>query len=484
MVSDPISALLTSSFTAINGPQAQLCTPSLSSASLPVQQHQGRRRVATTKRRRRNPTVAQYLCLGPSSESNHPEQHVSASDRTRNRSASISKRRKLGNKDDSTHDDMQSGNQNPSIQMRVSEILRVAETRHSAAASSKVFYDKPLISSTTPEQDAATQTSWNLSKQTSGAKSQRSYHDTAIPKSMRTEIDDLVEIPSSLYAFRNYPVTPLPTSEVGREMDVFYQITSGSSTSIVDDDDEDFNDDLNDEEFLELTSQIAYQTGDPTDSLSSPCHSDSTHTVYVGEECTSPATKLPASAGKEDDHGNCQCSSKKFVSPMTLTSRLLASTGDIDFADARKPIVRSPFPEAVRDRSPIIGLSSDTILRTCFRVGEAINQAHQSSKNGKHVVLELYARILVSSRDDAKQNFTFCDLFHGKPPHVKGIYDGARWQSVQLFDYDSKRLLQQGRICRCMGTMKRDDNEWIMSVSGIWEATWNDIKWVQGIVNA
>ena len=169
---------------------------------------------------------------------------------------------------------------------------------------------------------------------------------------------------------------------------------------------------------------------------------------------------------------------------MTLTSRLLASTGDIDRADARKPIARSPFPEAVRDRSPIIGLSSDALLRTCFRVGEAINQAHQSSKSGKHILFELYARVLESTREEAKQNFTFCDLFHGKPPYIKGTYDGARWQPVQLFDYDSKRLLQQGRICRCMGTMKRDGKEWAMSVSSIWEATWDDIKWVKGIVNA
>jgi NADPH-dependent glutamate synthase beta subunit-like oxidoreductase len=124
------------------------------------------------------------------------------------------------------------------------------------------------------------------------------------------------------------------------------------------------------------------------------------------------------------------------------------------------------------------------LLRTCFRIGEAINQAHQASKSGKPIMFELYARIFDSTREDTKQYFTFCDLFHAKPPYIKAVYEGAIWKAVELFDYDSKRLLQHGRICRCMGTMKRDGKEWIMVVANIWEATWDDIKWVEGIVNA
>jgi hypothetical protein len=91
--------------------------------------------------------------------------------------------------------------------------------------------------------------------------------------------------------------------------------------------------------------------------------------------------------------------------------------------------------------------------------------------------------VLASERTDKEQYFTFCDLFHAHPPHVKGVYNAASWKSVQLFEYDSRRLLQQGRICRCIGTMKRDGKEWVMTVLNIWEATWEDIEWVEGIVN-
>jgi hypothetical protein len=35
-----------------------------------------------------------------------------------------------------------------------------------------------------------------------------------------------------------------------------------------------------------------------------------------------------------------------------------------------------------------------------------------------------------------------------------------------------------------MGKMKREGKEWVMTVLNIWEAKWDDIKWVEGIVNA
>jgi len=239
------------------------------------------------------------------------------------------------------------------------------------------------------------------------------------------------------------------------------------------------DDDLDDEEFLKLASDIIDTGGSVHDQSSSPLKRDLDQ--GRARNGTPSATPSTATIGTEDD--DQRRTKNKFVSPITLTTRLLASTGDIDCADARKPIARAPFPNAVRDRSPIIGLSPNTLLRTCFRIGEAINQAHQSTKSGKHIVFELYARILESERVETKQLFTFCDLFHGKPPYIKASYEGVLWKSVQLFDYDSKRLLQQGRICRCMGTMKRDGKEWVMSVMNIWEATWDDIKWVEGIIN-
>jgi hypothetical protein len=244
-------------------------------------------------------------------------------------------------------------------------------------------------------------------------------------------------------------------------------------------DDEDFDDDLDDAELLQLTSDMidGISHGLP----SSPDKFQISHRAYDDDE-QAPGSSAIAPILVEQP--STKRTAKKFVSPITLTTRLLAATGDINTAVARKPIARPPFPVAVRDRSPIIGLSSSTLLRTCFRIGEVINQAHQASKTGTNIIFELYVRILESKRDDASQHFTFCDLFHGKPPYLKAEYDAAKWKSVQLFNYDSKRLLHQGRIARCMGKMNRDGKEWRMIVFNIFEVKWQDILWVEGIVNS
>ncbi|PVI02874.1 hypothetical protein DM02DRAFT_612679 [Periconia macrospinosa] len=169
---------------------------------------------------------------------------------------------------------------------------------------------------------------------------------------------------------------------------------------------------------------------------------------------------------------------RKFTSP--VTPKTTADCAEVD----RKPIVRFPFPPPVCNRSPIIGLSPALLLRTCFRIGEAINQASHATKNRQRVMFELYARIMDSHRDEEKQDFIFCDLFHEKPPHLRGIYSAAIWKDVDLYRYDGGRLLTKDRMCRCIGEIKRDGKEWVMTVSNIWEATWEDIEWVEGIVNA
>jgi hypothetical protein len=68
-------------------------------------------------------------------------------------------------------------------------------------------------------------------------------------------------------------------------------------------------------------------------------------------------------------------------------------------------------------------------------------------------------------------------------PHIKARYNAVIWKHVPLFDYDSKRLLQAGKMCRCIGTMKRDEKEWTMTILNIWGATWEDIEWAKGVVD-
>ncbi len=249
---------------------------------------------------------------------------------------------------------------------------------------------------------------------------------------------------------------------------------------------EDFDDDLSDNELLMLMSDADDSFLDNTsNSLNPSLRSDNQAFLRESDwdHDLDSFTLTPTCTKEDATFRNSEGLSKAFVSPVTATTRLLAVDRDTS-ARSRNPIVRPAFPSSVRDRSPIVGLSSKLLLKTCFRIGEAINQSYQASKSDQHIIIELYARILDSERTDKNQLFTFCDLFHAKPPYIKAVYDAAIWKSVQLFEYDSRRLLQEGRICRCMGTMKRKEKEWVMTVHNIWEATWDDISWVEGIVGS
>jgi hypothetical protein len=236
------------------------------------------------------------------------------------------------------------------------------------------------------------------------------------------------------------------------------------------------------------TSEVDFTDGDlflltavPTNDTSSPMRPKSTIRNVVTKSGTDANTTTDLT--QEPGLRTSRRRSRKFVSPkISESSSLITKEPATKPEEEQKPIVRPPFPTPVRDRSPIIGLSPNLLLRTCFRIGEAIQQANHATKNGQKIMFELYARILSSQRNDVKQDFVFRDLFHEKPPHIKGVYDAVIWKSVRLYNYDSERLLGKGRICRCIGTMKRDGKEWVMTVLNIWEAKWEDVAWVEGIV--
>ena len=60
------------------------------------------------------------------------------------------------------------------------------------------------------------------------------------------------------------------------------------------------------------------------------------------------------------------------------------------------PIQRSPFPRAVSSHSPVVRLTSQTLLRTCFRIGEALNTGCNTARNNRHEILELFCRVSAS----------------------------------------------------------------------------------------
>ena len=156
------------------------------------------------------------------------------------------------------------------------------------------------------------------------------------------------------------------------------------------------------------------------------------------------------------------------------------------------PFVRPPFPNPVRDRSPILGLTNRTVLRTCFRIGEGLNAAAVASRTNVDAIVELYARIVSSSREASggyKQHFQFGDLFTDKPPYLSGSY--TLWKGVGIWDNDSKELVGEqgrGKMVRVLGRIKKKEprNEQgpavEMFVLSIWEVDWEDIGVAKGIV--
>ena len=152
------------------------------------------------------------------------------------------------------------------------------------------------------------------------------------------------------------------------------------------------------------------------------------------------------------------------------------------------PFARPAFPKPIRDRSPILGLTNRAVLRTCFRIGEALNAAAVASRTKTDAIIELYARIVHSERETDKgfkQSFQFGDLFTEKPPYLSATY--SLWKGVGLWDMDSKVFLREegkGKMARALGRIKKREGGGgcEMVVLSIWEVDWEDVGIAKGIV--
>ena len=152
------------------------------------------------------------------------------------------------------------------------------------------------------------------------------------------------------------------------------------------------------------------------------------------------------------------------------------------------PFMRPPLPAPIRDRSPILGLTNRTVLRTCFRIGEAVNAAAAASRSNTDAVFELYARVLSSEREASggfKQSFQFGDIFTDKPPYLSATY--SLWKGVGLWDVDSRVFLGEGgrgKMARVVGRIKRCESGkgFEIVVLSVWEVDWEDVGAAKGIV--
>ena len=155
------------------------------------------------------------------------------------------------------------------------------------------------------------------------------------------------------------------------------------------------------------------------------------------------------------------------------------------------PFIRQPFAKSVRDRPVIHALRSESVLRTCFRIGEALNAASAALNSGIDSIVELYARVSSSTREQkpssSKQHFQFADLFTpDKPPFLTGVY--TLWRGVKLWDHGSKVFLGKagkGKMARVVGRMRKEEGgmgSLMMVVLCVWQVDWEEVGLAKGVV--
>ncbi|KAJ5051888.1 uncharacterized protein L3040_001651 [Drepanopeziza brunnea f. sp. 'multigermtubi'] len=154
-----------------------------------------------------------------------------------------------------------------------------------------------------------------------------------------------------------------------------------------------------------------------------------------------------------------------------------------------KPFARPAFPDTVADRCPITGVSPQSILRVCFRVGEMFKEGARCDALKQDVVIELFAKVTFSSREQGttKQHFQFADLWHDRPPFPNGIL--PNYKGTELAESESRVFVDAGKhmMARCIGRLKRDKKMvtgWLLDIINIRPTDWEEIKWTKRIVSA
>ena len=178
-------------------------------------------------------------------------------------------------------------------------------------------------------------------------------------------------------------------------------------------------------------------------------------------------------------------------SPMAQTPPRTAEVASIvQTASQPKPFVRPPFPSPVRDKSPITGFTSSTVLRVCFRVGQLLNECRRAYNARQDVIFELYAKVIYSSRERTSrlQHFQFADLFKENPPYPTGILKG--WKSGSVTDQQSSTFTGSGvgagaKLCLCICKPikeKKGHLGWSLEVLSIRPVGWEEIEQVRAVV--
>ncbi|KAI4267989.1 MAG: hypothetical protein LQ337_008089 [Flavoplaca oasis] len=269
-----------------------------------------------------------------------------------------------------------------------------------------------------------------------------------------------------------------------------YQIASNrkASSKRFTPDEHSSTDDMYDDEemdirFLELQSPPSAQVPPPSPP-ESPGEKLNTKSQQMPPDPITPATSpvKPAGPSSPSVVVSTPTSAEECPSPPKAIPHKVSFDDD----GLAIPFIRPSFPEPIRDRSRVLGLSSRTVLRTCFRIGEALNAGSTALRTRKDAVVELYARVSSSERPagSVKQYFQFADIFSSdKPPYLKGTY--GLWKGVGIWDLDSKVFLGEkgkGKMARVVGRIGREETTrgLEMTVLSVWEVDWEDVGICKG----
>ncbi|RDW85512.1 hypothetical protein BP5796_03837 [Coleophoma crateriformis] len=174
--------------------------------------------------------------------------------------------------------------------------------------------------------------------------------------------------------------------------------------------------------------------------------------------------------------------------PSLVLARVRRTSNRSHEYEPLSPFARPRFPGIIRDRSPILGLSGHTILRTCFRIGEMIREGGRCEGLRQDALIELFARVTYSARESgtSRQHFQFADLFHDRPPFPKGVLEN--YKSSSLAESESKVLVDSDEelLVRCLGRLIKDRKNscWLLKVVNIRMTDWEEVRWTKRVVSA
>lgn len=214
----------------------------------------------------------------------------------------------------------------------------------------------------------------------------------------------------------------------------------------------------------------------------------STERQVTAPQLTSVKKSLAQPSRRTGSGASSGQSTTTTIAPQLSSASAFTVLDDSHEYEPLPPFVRPPYTPPVMDRCPVVGLSAQLLLRTCFRIGDMFQVGAKCNALGIDAVIELFARVGFSSRESGttKQHFQFLDLWHDRPPYPNGVL--ASFKTTGLAESESKVFLAGGekKIARVLGKLKKDGKKggsWKVEIINIRETDWEEIRWTRRIVS-